>query len=91
VRSAVIPQCRRGANPAWRPGKRYRGQLVRRLRRRRKGARHRRVYGQCRQGESGCSRLKRRPGSAPRARKWSNQKREIVLQVATRNLIPLAA
>jgi hypothetical protein len=41
------------------------------------------------QAESVFSRSKRRLGSALRARKWPNQKKEILLRVLTHNLLIL--
>jgi transposase len=65
--------------------------MVRRFRKKPRGSRHRRVYGQRWQAESGFSRNKRLLGSALRARKWPDQKREILLRVLTHNLMLLAA
>jgi transposase len=64
--------------------------MVRRFRKKPRGSRSRRVYGQRWQVESGFSRAKRRLGSALRARKWTNQKKEIQLRVLTHNLMLLA-
>ena len=56
-----------------------------------RGQRRQRVYGQRWQAESGFSRNKRLLGSALRARRWPDQKREILLRVLTHNLMLLAA
>ena len=92
IRSTVIPVYRRGRadrrNP---PRGKYRGQMVRRFRPKPKGARHKRVYGQRWQIESGFSRHKRLLGSALRARRWAAQKQEVMLRVIVHNLILLAA
>jgi transposase len=48
-------------------------------------------HGQRWQVESGFSRSKRLLGSALRARKWVNQKKEILLRALTHNLMLLAA
>jgi hypothetical protein len=90
VRSTVIPLNRRG-NGRKRPRTRYRRQMVRRFRRKPRGSRHRRVYGQRWQAESGFSRNKRRLGPALRACRWANQKKEIHMRVLTHNLMLLAA
>jgi transposase len=65
--------------------------MVRRFRRKPRRSGHRRVYGQRWQIESGFSRSKRLLGSALRARKWANQKKESLLRVLTHNLMLLAA
>jgi transposase len=90
VRSTVFPLNRRNGGRKW-PKTRYRRQMVKRFRRKPRGARHRRVYGQRWQIESGFSRQKRLLGSALRARLWPNQKKEILLRVLTHNLMLLAA
>jgi Transposase DDE domain len=90
IRSTVFPLNRRNAGRR-RPKTRYRGQMPRRFRRRPRRSRYRRVYGQRWQIESGWSRQKRLLGSALRARKWVNQKKEILLRVLTHNLMLLAA
>jgi hypothetical protein len=90
VRSTVIPLNPRG-NGRKRPRTKYRRQMVRRFRRRPKGSRYRRVYGQRWQVESGFSRNKRLLGSALRARRWVAQKQEILCRVITHNLMLLAA
>ena len=89
VRSTVFPLNRRNHGRR-RPKTRYRRQMQKRFRRRPRGSRSRRVYGQRWQIESGWSRQKRRLGSALRARKWVNQKKEILLRVLTHNLMLLA-
>jgi transposase len=48
-----------------------------------------RIYGQRWQAESVFSRDKRRFGSALRARRWANQKKEIQLKALTHNLLLL--
>ena len=63
----------------------------RRFRRKPRRSKHRRVYGQRWQIESGFSRNERLLGSALRARKWGNQKKEILMRVLTRNLMLLTA
>jgi hypothetical protein len=90
VRSTVFPLNRRNTGRKW-PKTRYRRQMVRRFRREPRGSKHRRVYGQRWQIESGFSRQKRLLGSALRARKWVNQKKEILLRVLAHNLMLLAA
>ena len=89
IRSTVIPLNWRGSRK-W-PKTKYRRQMVRRFRRKPRGSRSKRVYGQRWQVESGFSRSKRRLGSALRATKWVNQKNEILLRVITHNLMLLAA
>jgi transposase len=81
---------RRNGGRRW-PKSRYRRQMKKRFRRRPGSSRYRRVYGQRWQIESGWSRSKRRLGSALRARKWANQKKEILLRILTHNLMLLAA
>lgn len=88
VRSTVIALNRRGTRK-W-PKTTYRRQMVRRFRRKPKGARSKRVYGQRWQGESGFSRLKRRLGSTVSAVRWVAQKAELVLRCITYNLMLLA-
>ena len=90
TRSSVIALNRRRRGRRW-PKTRYRRQMVKRFRKRPRGSRHRRVYGQRWQVESGFSRNKRLLGSALRARRWANQKNEILLRVLTHNLMLLAA
>jgi hypothetical protein len=90
IRSTVIGLNRRGGRRKW-PKTKYRRQMVRRFRERPRGRRHKRVYGQRWQIETGFSRYKRLLGSALRARVWASQKREIVLRVVTQNLMLLAA
>jgi hypothetical protein len=89
IRSTVFPLNRRNSGRRW-PQTKYRRQMKRRFRRRRRGSRHRRVYGQRWQIESGWSRSKRLLGSALRARKWVNQKNEILLRVLTHNIMLIA-
>ncbi|WP_152053089.1 transposase [Tautonia marina] len=90
IRSTVIPLNRRTSGRKW-PKTRYRRQMVKRFRRKPRRLHHRRVYGQRWQVESGFSRVKRLLGSALRARRWVNQKKEILLRVLTHNLMLLAA
>jgi transposase len=90
VRSTLIPLNRRNTGRRW-PKTRYRRQMVRRFRRKPRRSQYRRVYGQRWQVESGFSRNKRLSGSALRARKWVNQKKEIVMRVLSHNLTLLAA
>jgi hypothetical protein len=90
VRASVIPINRRGQGRKW-PKTRYRRQMVRRLRKKPRGARHRRVYGQRWQAESVFSRHKRLLGSALRARSDAARERESHLRVLTHNIMLLAA
>jgi Transposase DDE domain len=90
VRSTVMPLNRRNGGRKW-PKTRYRRQMVKRFRKKRRGSRHKRVYGQRWQVESGFSRKKRLLGSALRAGRWVNQKKEILFRVLTHNLMLLAA
>ena len=90
IRSTVIPLNRRNSGRKW-PKARYRRQMVKRFRKKPRRSRHRRVFGQRWQIESGFSRNKRLLGSALRARRWVNQKKEILLRVVTHNLMLLAA
>lgn len=90
VRSTIIPLDRRNAGRKW-PKTRYRRQMVKRFRKKPRGSRHRRAYGRRWQIESGFSRQKRLLGSALRARRWINQKKEVLLRVLTHNLMLLAA
>jgi hypothetical protein len=88
VRSTVINLNRRGKGAGRRPSPRkwaktrYRRQMYRRF--------HRRKYGQRWQAESVISRLKRRLGSALRARSDAARERESELRVFTHNLMILA-
>jgi transposase len=86
----VFPLNRRNTGRK-RPKTPYRRQMVRRFRKKPRGSRHKRVYGQRWQIESGFSRHKRRLGSALRARAWANQKKEVHLRAVTHNLMLLAA
>lgn len=90
VRSTVIPLNPRGQGRKW-PKTPYRRQMVRRFRKRPKGSRHKRVYGQRWQAESAFSRHKRRLGSALGARSDAARERECQLRVLTHNLMLLAA
>ena len=90
IRSAVIPLNRRGTGRKW-PQTRYRRQMVRRFRKRPRGSRHRRVYGQHWQAESVFSRNKRLLGPALRAHSPASRERECLLRVLTHNLMLLAA
>jgi Transposase DDE domain len=90
VRSTVIPLNRRGQGRQW-PKTRYRRQMVRRFRKKPKGSRSRRVYGQRWQAESAFSRHKRRLGSALSGRSDDSRKRECYLRVPTHDIMLLAA
>src|SRR3954466_11579414 len=90
VRSTVFPLNRRNSGRKW-PKTRYRRQMVRRFRRKPRRSKYRRVYGQRWQIQSGFSRPKRLLAPELRARKWVNQKREILLRGLTHNLMLLAA
>jgi hypothetical protein len=90
IRSTVIPLNRRNSGRK-RPKSRYRRQMVKRFRKRPRRSRYRRIHGQRWQIESGSSRNKRLLGSALRARRWPNQKREVLRRVLTHNLMLLAA
>lgn len=89
VRRTVIALNGRGSRK-W-PRAKYRRQTVKRFRKERKGARHRRVYGQRWQAESVSSRLKRRLGAATAAVTRANQQTEILLKVVVHNIMLLAA
>jgi hypothetical protein len=90
VRATVIPLNRRGRGRK-RPKTEYRRQMVRRFRKKPRGARHRRVYGQRWQAESAFSRHKRRLGSALGGRSDEARRREGYLRVLTHDLMLLAA
>jgi hypothetical protein len=90
IRSTVIPLNRRGRGRK-RPQTCCRRQMVRRSRRKPRGSRHRRVYGQRWQAESAISRHKRRLGAALFAKSEASRERECHLQVLTHNLMILAA
>jgi transposase len=90
VRATVIPLNRRRQGRRW-PKTVYRRQMVRRFRKKPRGSRHRRVYGQRWQAESAFSRHKRRLGSALAGRSDASRKRECYLRVLTHNLMLLAA
>ena len=90
VRSTVIPLNRRGRGREW-PKTTYRRQMVKRFRKKPKGCRHRRVYGQRWQAESAFSRHKRRLGSALAGKSDGSRERECRLRVLTHNLMLLAA
>src|SRR5262245_56588067 len=90
VRSTVIPLNRRNRGRKW-PKTRYRRQMVRRFRKKPKGSRHTRVYGQRWQAESAFSRHKRRLGSALGGRSDAARERECRLRVLTHNIMLLAA
>lgn len=89
VRSTVIPLGRRGTREG--PPTEYRRQVVRRFRRKPRGSRHERAYGQRWQVGSGFSRNERPLGTAPRATRWANQEMESLLRGITHNLMLLAA
>src|SRR6516165_8891176 len=63
IRATVFPLNRRNTGRKW-PKTKFRRQMVRRFRRKPRGSKHRRVYGQRWQIESGFSRNKRLLGSA---------------------------
>lgn len=90
VRATVIPLNPRGRGRKW-PKTKYRRQMVRRFRKKPKGGRHWRVYGQRWQAESAFSRHKRRLGSALGGRSDDSRERECRLRVLTHNLMLLAA
>jgi hypothetical protein len=90
VRATVIPLNRRNRGRKW-PQTPYRRQMVKRFRKKPKGSRHRRVYGQRWQAESAFSRHKRRLGSALGGRSDDSRNRECYLRVLTHNLMLLAA
>jgi len=90
VRATVIPLCRRSHGRKG-PKTKYRAQMVRRFRKKPRNRRHKRVYGQRWQIESGFSRHKRLLGDALSARAWTNQKKDVLLRVLTHNLMLLAA
>jgi Transposase DDE domain len=90
ARATVIPLNRRGRGRK-RPKTEYRRQMVRRFRKKPRGSRHRRVYGQRWQAESAFSRHKRRLGSAPGGRSDESRRREGYLRVLTHDLMLLAA
>ena len=90
VRSTVIPINPRGQGRKW-PKTRYRRQMVKRFRKKPRGSRHRRVYGQRWQAESAFSRRKRRLGSALAGKSDASRERECRLRVLTHDLMLLAA
>jgi hypothetical protein len=90
VRATVIPLNRRGRGRTW-PKTASRRQMVKRFRKKPKGSRHRRVYGQRWQAESAFSRHKRRLGSALGGRSDGSRERECRLRVLTHDLMLLAA
>jgi hypothetical protein len=89
VRATVIALNWRGRR-AW-PRATYRRQMVRRFRKKPRGSRSTRVYGQRWQIESGFSRNKRRPGATVGAVRWAYQKTEILLKVPAHNIMLNAA
>jgi hypothetical protein len=90
VRSTLIPLNRRGHGRKW-PRTRYRRQMVKRFRKKPRGSRSRRVYGQRWQAESAFSRHKRRLGSSLGGRSDAARERECRLRVLTHDLMLLAA
>jgi hypothetical protein len=90
IRSTVIPLNRRGQGRQW-PKTPYRRQMVKRFRKKPRGSRHRRVYGQRWQVESAISRHKRRLGSSLGGRSDASRERESYLRVLTHDLMLLAA
>lgn len=89
IRSTVIALNWRGSRK-W-PKAKYRRQMVRRFRKKPRGSRSKRVYGQRAQAESVFSRNKRRLGATVGAVVWTYQKTEILLKVFARNVMILAA
>lgn len=89
VRSTIIPLNRRGTRKH--PPTQYRRQMLNRFRPKPKNSSHRRLYGQRWQIESGFSRNKRVLGSALRATKWVNQKKELLLRAIVHNLMIIAS
>jgi transposase len=89
IRSTVIALNWRGSRK-W-PKAKYRRQMVRRFRRKPRGSRSKRVYGQRAQAESAFSRSKRRLGATVAAVGWAYQKTEILLKVFAHNVMILAA
>jgi transposase len=90
IRATLIPRSRRDAGRKW-PKTRDRRQMVKRFRKKPRRSRYRRVHGRRWQIESGFSRNERLLGSALRARRWPNRKREVLMRVLTHNLMLLAA
>jgi transposase len=90
VRPTVIPINPRGQGRKW-PKTTYRRQMVKRFRKKPKGSRYKRVYGQRWQVESAFSRHKRRLGSALGGRSEASREREGLLRVLTHDLMLLAA
>lgn len=89
IRSTVIALNWRGSRK-W-PQSKYRRQMVARFRKKPRGSRSKRVYGQRAQAESVFSRNKRRLGASVAAVKWINQKTEILLKVLAHNILLLAS
>lgn len=89
IRSTVIALNWRGSRK-W-PKAKYRRQMVRRFRKKPRGSRSKRVYGQRAQAESVFSRNKRRLGATVGAVVWTYQKTEILLKVFAHNVMILAA
>jgi len=85
VRSTVIALNWRGSRK-W-PQTKYRRQMVRRFKKKPRGSRSQRVYGQRSQAESAFSRNKRRLGAWVRATQWHNQTTEILLKVLAHNIM----
>jgi hypothetical protein len=90
VRSAVIPLNHRGHGRKW-PKTRYRRQMVKRFRKKPKGAGTGGCSAQRWQAESAFSRHKRRLGSSLGGRSDAARERECRLRVLTHNLMLLAA
>jgi hypothetical protein len=89
VRSTVIALNWRGSR-RW-PKAKYRRQMVERFRKKPRGSRHKRVYGQRAQAESAFSRNKRRLGASVAATKWPNQKTEVLMKILAHNIMLRAA
>ena len=90
ARSTVIPINRRNQGRKW-PKTRYWRQMVRRFRKKPRGSRHQRVYGQRWQAERAFARHQRRLGAALRGKSDASRARECYLRVRTHNLMLLAA
>jgi len=89
VRQTVIALNRRGTRK-WPPTK-YRRQMVRRFKKKPRGSRSKRVYGQRWQIESAFSRCKRRLGASVASIREPNQYHEILIKVVAHNTLLLAA
>ena len=88
IRSTVFALNWRGSRK-W-PKATYRRQMVCRFRKKPRGSRSKRVYGQRAQAESVFSRAKRRLGATAAAVVWAYQKTEILLKAFAHNVMLLA-